>query len=282
MKNLINIAPYGGLCNRLRVMASAAQFCIDKKRPINIYWQWERACNIKFHQLFEPVDNIPGLQILDSNRLDMQRNRRINLSLPKYLRKIEGVTDLGTIPYSLIEETASFIPDSGNIYMSCAHYFYKCNMPLRNIFRPATVVKKRLDKAIASFQPNTIGVHIRRTDNVDAIKTSPLSFFEENIQKEIDKDPSVTFFLATDDIKVKEDFKQKFGDRIITYDAELSRCSNNGMIDSLVELLCLASTCKIIGSFNSSFNEFSAAYNNLELILPGRVLTKDYLGFWRE
>lgn len=283
MKNIICIAPYGGLCNRLRVVASAFQYCIDKCRNTRVFWMWERSCNIKFHQLFYPIESNALFEVVDSNRLDMQWNRRFNFHLPPILRKVEGITDLGVLPYSWLGNgEAGFIPAKGNIYLTAAHYYYRCKTPLNAIFKPLPEVEDAVERVKQGFSTNTVGVHIRRTDNVDAIKTSPLEFFYEEMGNAIEQDSSINFFLATDDKDIKYDMKRRYGERILTYDAELSRGSNNGMKDALIELLCLSNTKRIVGSFNSSYNEFAAAYGNIELKLPGRIVTHDYLGFWND
>lgn len=64
---------------------------------------------------------------------------------------------------------------------------------------------------------------------------------------------------------IKDDLKKRFGESIITYNAELSRASENGMKDALIELLVLSKTKKIFGSWWSSYSEMAAKIGNIDL-----------------
>ena len=71
-------------------------------------------------------------------------------------------------------------------------------------------------------------------------------------------DPEANFFLATDDAALKRELIAKYGNRIITQQAPVSRSSIEGMRDAVVDLWCLASASRIIGSYWSSFTDTAA------------------------
>ena len=111
-----------------------------------------------------------------------------------------------------------------------------------------------------------IGIHIRRTDHVLCIKESKTVFFVEKMKELIADDPSVVFFLATDDKNEENDLKKIFGDRLfVNKDKVWGRGTSNGMEAAIVDILCLASCSCIYGSFSSVFSNFAAQYGNAEL-----------------
>ena len=60
---------------------------------------------------------------------------------------------------------------------------------LRTLFQPNEEVQRLIDERTADFTPNTIGIHIRRTDHQQAIDESPIELFFEAIDKELEKPP---------------------------------------------------------------------------------------------
>lgn len=115
------------------------------------------------------------------------------------------------------------------------------------------------------FTPHTIGIHIRRTDNVLSIRQSPLSLFVDAMQHEIEQCADVNFYVATDDNMTKEELKRKFGERILTLPAECSRTSISGMKDAVKEMWLLSRTARIYGSFYSSYSVIASQLTNIPL-----------------
>lgn len=111
-----------------------------------------------------------------------------------------------------------------------------------------------------------IGVHVRRTDHVTAIKRSPLSLFIKEMNQAIAEDPEVKFFLATDDAGVKSELVAEFPGRILCQEVTGGRDSVEGMKAGLVDCLCLAGCSRIFGSYWSAYSEFAAAFGGIELI----------------
>ena len=109
----------------------------------------------------------------------------------------------------------------------------------------------------------TIGIHIRRTDNIGSITHSPTSLFIERMKEEIRKDEKCLFYLATDSEKEKEQLKKIFGKNLITSPHAADRNSINGMKDALTELYILSRTNKILGSMQSSYSETAAQISGI-------------------
>ncbi len=98
-----------------------------------------------------------------------------------------------------------------------------------------------------------------------AIERSTDALFIQQMQHEIDLDPYVRFYLATDSMDVKENFLRQFGGRIITAPGMVSRTSIEGIQDALVELYALSRTQKILGSYWSSYSTTAAQLGNIPL-----------------
>ena len=117
------------------------------------------------------------------------------------------------------------------------------------------------------FTINTIGLHVRRTDNKLSIKNNPISKYQEYVKYELKKNDDTNFYLATDDDKVKSFFRKEYGDKIITIDIDLLRSSKEGMISAVVDLFCLAKCKKIYGSSYSTYSYVASKLYNAELII---------------
>ena len=84
----------------------------------------------------------------------------------------------------------------------------------------------------------------------------------DEIQKRIQEDPDVRFFLATDSEAEEEQLIRQFGNKILVQKGkDLSRNSTTGIQNALVDLLCLSYCDEIWGSYWSSFSETAAAWH---------------------
>ena len=115
-----------------------------------------------------------------------------------------------------------------------------------------------------------VSVHIRRTDQVTSIAYSKTENFIQLMNREIDADPNVKFFLATDDKEEEALLRKTFPGRIVSNENRtLRRDSLDGMYDALLDLYCLSSCKKIIGSYYSSFTDTAAALGNIPKLIAG-------------
>ena len=84
--------------------------------------------------------------------------------------------------------------------------------------------------------------------------------------------PETMFYLATDDPTVEQEFVDKFNGHIVVQEGKkLDRNTESAIEDAYVDLLCLAATQKIYGSFYSSFSEIGAAIGKI----PLEIITSD-------
>ena len=99
---------------------------------------------------------------------------------------------------------------------------------------------------------------LRRTDNTVSMAHSTPEGFRRAMDREIQRDFKVRFFLATDDDELKRTLLQEYPDRIITQRNEVRRDTLDGMRHAVVDLWCLAATRRLIGSYWSSFTDTAA------------------------
>ena len=88
------------------------------------------------------------------------------------------------------------------------------------------------------------------------------------IEKEISQGNYV--YLCSDEFEIKSKLKNKYGDKIITYDfgyeeSYKSTSSRQGVTDALIEILTLKNTNKIIQTDTSSFSYLAALWGGIKL-----------------
>ena len=267
---MITVKPYGGLANRLRVIDSSYQLAQELNQEIEVIWEMSSELNCAFSKLFRIPDDIKFTErALDSifkkgikkfKRLLLKLGFRVPFGYDKYFIDDE-VFEFKNNP-DIINNLRKY----NNIYIETVHLFFK-NSDSYTIYTPVEDISRSVNTIRKQFTSNTIGIHIRRTDNVLSIKHSPLSEFKRVIETELSNDSNVRFFLATDSPPDEEELKREYPGKIITYQKEISRNSEKGIQDALVDLLCLAATKKIIGSYYSSFSDVASYMGGIELKL---------------
>lgn len=258
---MIVLAPRGGLCNRLRTLLSVVGFPVPS--TCRVLWARNEECCARFDELFEPI----GVEYVSMEDCPWwaAASRRRNLHLPHLVRRLIGYEqyeDLRSpdVYLSLLERAASarlFISSSTEL----RHY------PRRayDMLRPLPIILERITALQSQFAAHTVGVHIRRTDHRASIAHSPDAAFLRAMDEEVRRDPTVRFFLATDDEALKQRLKERYPDRLITQPQTPPRNTLEGMRAAVVDLWCLAATQKLLGSYGSSFTDTAAEMGNVPL-----------------
>mgnify|MGYP003623221184 FL=1 len=149
-----------------------------------------------------------------------------------------------------------------NIYLAS----FWGNYPLSsnyNVFKPINTLSQKINEISSQFTKYTIGIHIRRTDHINAIGKSPTELFIEKMKNELNKNENTHFYLASDSIEEKQTLKNTFGDKLITSFDETHRDTKKGIQDSLIDLYALSRTSHIYGSYDSSFSQTAALISNI-------------------
>lgn len=249
------IIPSGGIGNRIRVILSALQWQNDTGNKIKLLWVQDAGLACPFEKLFQPIPEI---------------NERKGLFWYKVFRKIYlhiPIRYMYVFDYNEYNQLRKWIANpKGILYSSSYSIFYKGDSPkYHDVFKLNNDLQVQLNDIIRTFDTKIIGIHIRRTDNLESIKGSPIQKFVDYINASIVSEHDLKYYLATDDIEVKRYFIKMFGDRIITKDYKLRRDTEEGVIGALLELYTLASCSKIIGSYYSSYSELAAEIGGIPL-----------------
>ena len=249
--NEIHLIPTAGLCNRLRAIASSVYIAQKLNLPLRIFWNRYDGLNANFEDLFLPIPSaIATLTDSKSWRYDINYTKDYLLRWP-FLQSYQQII------YNFTNQNgADIFPKlkkrNGKILLISCHTMSDM-YDLNKLFVPQSDIQASIEEITQLFTSHTIGVHIRRTDNALSIADSPIEEFITMMEGEIHRDNDVSFYLATDDDTTKEYIRQKFPDRIITYEKDTSRDSLEGMKFAVAELFTLSKTNKIIGSNYSSY-----------------------------
>ena len=257
---MIWIEPIGGLCNRMRAINSAYHLALDLGQELTVIWTARAELNCSFGKLFKKLSQV---QLIENVGKTARRYKLRRYFSDLYLNE-EAVGRLnGNDPMIPI----SFFREKKRIYIHTGYQFYRTeNYP--KLFVPTEEVRNLVEGQKRQWKGRMVGVHIRRTDNTSAIRGSSTEGFIMQMEKELLQEPETCFFLATDSNMESETLCKKFGSRIYMQEnKKLERDSEEGMKAALVDLLCLAGTEKIIGSYWSSFTDLSSEYYGIEKVI---------------
>lgn len=256
----IDIIPTGGLCNRMRAIASAYEISQAKNCKLKVIWNKYDGLNAQFSDLFSPISE-DNIEIVDTTKWLYNINRRAD-----YLKRL--------ISLKIAYNKVFFQPDikdnltenlkiGANLIISGAPLCEKYEFS--RLFTPTNDIKEKIQSTVNKFKDNTIGIHIRRTDNTESIRVSTTEAFHKCVSAELNADPNTMFYLATDDNCIKEEFIKTYGNHIITTVSNTDRNSLEGMLFAVYDLYCLSSTKKIIGSYYSSYTQVAAQIGHIKI-----------------
>jgi hypothetical protein len=240
---------------------------------LRIIWYKTRGLNCRFDELFQPIPdkNVTHKEASMLDWLIYDNPRKMNFYLP---RPFQWMLFDDCI---YAEEAGEYMSNGFDFrelarqkrtYLSSFSDFFHSDIKMRySSFKPISSLQEQINSKTASFNEHTIGIHIRRTDNITSIRESPTQLFIDQIKKEIDDCPEANFYLASDSQEDKKVLLSTFGKRITTSDKVADRNSVSGMQDALVEMYTLAQTRKIFGSAWSSYSTTAAQLNGIDCII---------------
>ncbi len=277
MKKNISIEPCAGLGNRIRVLASAKKLSDYYQWNLNIIWKQEAACYAKFSSLFK--DDNTALNIVEVTEMPFRmkplQTLTGTLKKRKYLHGANFISteDVADLCHTVNEKDEinyypaliSKIMNEDNCYIKSTGELCQCNTEDFQFLQPSDKVQSRGASIWNMITDQTIGVHVRRTDQEASIKYSTLSAFERMMDAEIQKNPHVSFYLASDDEQVLESMERKYGERLLDFRGrDARRDVEEGIIDALIEMYALSKCTKIIGSYYSSYSKIAALMGGIE------------------
>lgn len=271
---MLYVEPLGGLCNRMRAIASFYAVGREAGRRLTVVWRRDAGLNCPAGRLFSLPEEVVVLERPYTSR----PAARLRSLARKLTRRAEGrrfgqVVENWEAKKALTRESLLGLPAGCGLFASTCYSLESAYEKYDySIFKPAPDIRALADAVTNGFPANCVGVHIRRTDNEKSIESSRTADFAERMRREVEEDGSVAFFLATDSPEEERALREAFPGRIITYEKRsLQRDSEQGIVDAYVDHLCLAATRRIYGSFYSSFSRCAAALHGI----PLTIVTKD-------
>jgi len=267
----IIVIPLSGLANRLRVIATAVKLARVSNKQLNIYWDNTKGLNAVYGDLFEPIESITIKKPPFKYKLWLSM-RSTSLRLKKlsglYLKlfKFDFVfsDDMAILVWHNKLNLEERIIESKNVFMATCQELNYVDLQDYQLFVPKTELLQKINSISKDFACNTIGIHIRSTDHEVSMKNSPFRIFVKKMEEQIVFDPTVRFFLSTDNFIYQEKILQKFGpERILFHRKEFSRDKTEGIKDAVIDLFCLSRTSKIYGSYFSSFSYIPGRIGNI-------------------
>lgn len=270
---MITLVPVGGLANRMKAIDAAIALTREISADLHIIWYKDQGLNCRFDELFQPI-NIDRVTLKEASLFDLlvyDRPRKKNFLIPSLFQSFlfsdcmyeAEVTKRMFAGFDFKEWARN-----RRVYLaSCVYFFSSPDKKRFDVFRPISSLKKEIESNCASFTSNTIGIHIRRTDNVTSIKESPTELFIEQIERELLLCNDANFYLASDSEEDKMILRKRFGDKILSSSKAADRTSVRGMQEAMIEMYTLAYTNKIIGSAQSSYSETAAQISGIECVI---------------
>ncbi|MBR3456281.1 MAG: hypothetical protein IKH26_13285 [Bacteroidaceae bacterium] len=259
MKKILFVIPRAGLCNRMRVISSAAFLANRYNMRMVVLWVRNKELNAKFSDLFEPLP-YHVLEFSGNDSIAYKACYRMIQSLhPVYM--ISNVyfhnDSKDKIDYfERLKGNHGLLDTYHGVVDSVGYSMFKVKKHLQPLLYPLDDLRQ------------VCGIHIRRTDNERSIQNSPTYLFIEKMEEEIRQNPSVKFYLATDDPQEEADIKEKFGDRILVYPKRRNdRITKTGMEDAVVDLANLSHCKKLYASSYSTFSLTAAEWHGIDYIV---------------
>lgn len=272
-KRKMTLLPIGGLANRMRAIASAVHLCRLSGCSLDVYWFRDKGLNARFSDIFKEIETdkvcIHGDSLL--GKLLYDHPRRHNMWIPRVPQKLlfrNRVYDNEINDYERNKDIFMKFLAEGGLYVSSCYPIIDFNTDIfRDLFKPVEEIETKAYSVISNMSDYRIGIHVRRTDHIVSINNSPNELFYQAIDEELNLNNSLSIYLATDSENVKEDFKNKYGNRIFFSTSEADRNSVSGIMDAVAEMYVLSMTNKIYGSYGSSYSEVAAALGGIPLIV---------------
>lgn len=263
---MLIIQPIGGLCNRMRSINSAYKLAAMRGERLTVIWFCNQELGCSFDSIFQLNPTIHLINI--TSKFDIRK------MFYQFTSQVIGNEEIraNKIDRTLNDNFRSSLKK--RCYIATEEHFYPADS--YELFQPLPELQQRIGAIISGFSAHTVGIHIRRTDNLPSIHKSATENFVSAMREELHKNPDTLFYLATDDAMEEAHLRNFFPDRILANtNKDLSRDSLRGMQDALIDLYCLAATDKIIGSFYSSFTDIAADMHHIPKMIAGATGAAD-------
>jgi len=246
----------------MRVVASTWLLARAAGQPMRVLWYRTPNFNARFDALFSR-NGLP----FDIVELDaLRRLDRLLWRLREYARRVVGHAVIG--PRQTV--AGAFDAQALAARLRRPQVYIRTNTRLAvepgmyGLFRPVAGLALRIE-ALRPRLAQSVGVHVRRSDNATASAESPLERFIALMQAELAADPALQFFVATDSPEAMAALRETFGERIWEHPKRAyARNDPDALADAVIDLYALGQCRKLIGSYWSSFTDTAAELRGID------------------
>ena len=274
--------PNAGLGNRLLPMGNVLHLAKELNyRPVVFWVQDGVVGGAGFGDLFETA-NLPfelvegreanimrhilkngsGLNLNPLERMGFRLFRTLILNLSQYRKSVKlwVITDAELAEF-MDRPALSLDTGRGYVFLTNRRFRYGCDL---SWLAPAPQLIPRIVELKKRFAPDTVGVHLRGTDMPGTV---PVEKIITRMRAEVELNPDVKFFLASDGDRNEEAIVTLFEDRLIKRPLKRAPRETVGeQQDAVVDLFGLAATSRIIGRRRSTFLTLAALIGNKPLL----------------
>lgn len=269
-------SPYG-LGNRILGLASTYTLARECGLSMTMLWDIDNNLGVSFDELFERPEH---LDIINTTRLSIKRApfRRIKTNCIRRKIKMNATTYLTCSSINSIrgfengyEVLKSIFLNKENVFLESYVTFLPQEKMISENFaflKPSKYICEVGKTLFDRIDGDTIGIHIRRTDHIEARENSPTYLFLDKM-RELIKEQNKKFFLATDDKEIENEIINEFGaERVIVNSVkEFSRATAKGAIGAYLDMLALSKCDEIYGSYGSTFCLVASLLGNTKLTI---------------
>ena len=267
---VILVEPQSGLCNRMRALDSGIELGQRVGQDVRVIWHRNEGLNCAFDALFEKPEGVDEVVEVNYGLGPVGRIARgvVRIAREGCLRAT-GVPTLylrDPIPGENLSDRYIEMARQHGLSIRTCHRFMQRQQAFAQ-FRPS----RQVSDAVAVYEERlaySVGVHIRRTDNIEAIAHSPIEGFVSIMRKEVAKDEKTEFFVATDSMEALSTLKGVFGEAVFFHSkGSVERSEPQAIVDAAIDLYCLARCRKLIGSYWSSFSEVAWQLGGIDKVI---------------
>lgn len=262
---ILYVEPCAGLGNRLLALGSAIYWANKRGYRLVVIWKKETACAVTWNSIFS---NELDFDVVEVNQLPKQLTNYFQVTrdsgLIKKLSKNARVVECNQID---IDEVDNIFDDGVKLYIKSYSQFAP-QKEMEDCIRQIKFARAIVDRVdtIMNAPGMKVGVHIRRTDHANAISKSPTYLYEEKMREILTDD--MRFYVASDSEDEIKGLERQFSCiKHQCYSNEVSRVSENGMKDAIVDMLCLSKCSMIIGAYGSTFSRLAAIIGEIPLVV---------------
>lgn len=272
-KKIIYIEPCAGLGNRLLALGSAIYWSQRLDRKLIVLWKKEPVCAVGWDKIFTAKTEF---DVKEYNQMPKKLNNVVKVYLDSMVlaREVKNVPMMDCMEVESLwseDNIRAFeekIPTDSECFYIRSYGRFAPAKELAECIRSLPFSDEIIERVdgIMKGAAAMYGVHIRRTDHIDAIRMSPTSLYEEKMSEVSRQDSNCCFFIASDDQKEIDNLKSKFN--CVTapkFAATISRDSDEGIMDAAVDMLCLSKCKKIFGAYGSTFSLMASVIGDVPL-----------------